>query len=379
VADDSAALIAGAEVSVFGSAPVLTGNDGRFTLQNVPTIRGNIVAHASAILDEVPLRGSSAARAPVRGGVTDVGTITVSEAVFETQYGASLAQCDDCWVQVDLPFEFPFFGQNYPTVYFDGNGRVSFGFGDSDWTESIEELSVQPILSALWNDWDARNIPDSGIYYNGGLPGRAVFTWLNMPTFIANTSKPRITVQIILFDDGRVQFGYNGVNVPEGVTGISAGPGSPITVVDFAGGGDFAFDGPATIAEQFTFGTGFDLDHSFISWTPNPGGGFDVRVFSQPSPPLDFNRASPVQRALEVSLEAEAAPGKPSAISFISRLGERYQLEVNFSEDINENDWVSLASDIVGTGGELTLALPECPPERPCAFYRVILVPQGSR
>jgi len=52
-----------------------SGVVGDFSLTDVPTILGDIQVEASAILGEFEARGTSARVAPVRGGVTDVGTI----------------------------------------------------------------------------------------------------------------------------------------------------------------------------------------------------------------------------------------------------------------------------------------------------------------
>src|SRR5258708_136374 len=119
---------AGAHRGVFNGFTGVSGADGIFSIPNVPTIRGNITASASVTVSNVFLGGSSLSVAPVPGGVTDVGMIVVIEGSFERSYGASLAQCDDCFVTVDLPFAFPFSGSTYSQVFFDGNGRVSFNF-----------------------------------------------------------------------------------------------------------------------------------------------------------------------------------------------------------------------------------------------------------
>lgn len=374
VVDAAGNRIAGAQVSIFGDNTITTASDGSFTVDGVSTIRGNIIANASSVVNGVLLAGSSASVIPVRGGLTDVGDIIITEAFFETQYGASLAQCDDCWVQVDLPFDFVFFGTVYRSVFFDGNGRVSFGFGSEDFSESIGELSDQPIVSAFWNDWDARTIPGSGIFYNGALPGRAVFTWLQMPEYIGSVTKPRVTFQITLFQDGRVQFGYNGINVPFGVIGISAGPGSTQQVVDFSAQPTFSFSGRRTVAEQFT--GSFDLDRSFITWTPNAFAGYDVRVLSRAP------EASTVDRAARTLAAPTPAPAsvvvvqpKPATLVFVSRAGVIYSLQSNASSTPGDGNWQTIQTPITGDGRMIELALPPSRPGASTPRYRVIPAP----
>ena len=56
----------------------LTQGDGTFIISGVPTIAGDIVAKAEARIDGQLKTGKSAPLKPVRGGITDVGTIVVS-------------------------------------------------------------------------------------------------------------------------------------------------------------------------------------------------------------------------------------------------------------------------------------------------------------
>lgn len=275
VLDADGNVVEGAAVAVLETYTGVSAADGSFSIPGVPTIRGNLTVGASVTVNDVLLSGSSASTAPVAGGVTDVGDITVIEAAFIRDYGASLAQCDDCYVEVALPFAFPFFGSNYSQVFFDGNGRVSFNYGDGWWVESLEELANQPLIATFWDDLDARGIPGAGIYYNGSLPGRAVFTWLNLPEYGDGGST---TVQLVLYSDGRFQMGYSGVTALDAVVGVSPGPGSDLQQVDFTATPTFSSPAGTRVAEQFDYGSVFDLDGAFVLWTPNASGGFDVRT-----------------------------------------------------------------------------------------------------
>jgi hypothetical protein len=78
VVDSNSTPIVGATVSVFTTFTATTGAGGLFTLTGVPTVRGNIVARATATLAGVPASGSSAALTPVPGGTTAAGDITLS-------------------------------------------------------------------------------------------------------------------------------------------------------------------------------------------------------------------------------------------------------------------------------------------------------------
>jgi hypothetical protein len=69
--------VAGATVKVFQTFVGTSAADGSFSIPNVPTVNGNIAATASATVDGVILRGGAPEKAPVVGGVTDVGTIVI--------------------------------------------------------------------------------------------------------------------------------------------------------------------------------------------------------------------------------------------------------------------------------------------------------------
>jgi hypothetical protein len=66
------------EVGSFGGRQGLTGADGRFTLTGAGGCRRPLRVLAVARIDGSRVRGVSSARAPVVGGVTDVGSIQVS-------------------------------------------------------------------------------------------------------------------------------------------------------------------------------------------------------------------------------------------------------------------------------------------------------------
>lgn len=77
VVDSSGTLVSGASVSCQGVSGV-TGSDGRFSIQGVPTAQNSVVCTASVTnASGVTLSGSSMAATPVRAGTTDVGQIVL--------------------------------------------------------------------------------------------------------------------------------------------------------------------------------------------------------------------------------------------------------------------------------------------------------------
>jgi len=84
VVDDVGTPVVGATVRTLNISST-TGDDGTFSMADVPTIQGDITVEAEATLGGRIARGSSAATAPVRGGVTNVGNIAI-EVVPTTVY-----------------------------------------------------------------------------------------------------------------------------------------------------------------------------------------------------------------------------------------------------------------------------------------------------
>ena len=341
VLGDNQMPLSGAMVSVLGRAGA-TGADGRFSIPNVPTVQGNLVVTASFTPPGgLTLTGTSAPTPPVRGGTTDVGDIVVLPVAFENNFGTLVLRTDDGFVTRALPFGFSFYGANRTQVFVNNNGHLTFNSGEGDFTETVAEfLSRQPRISAFWDDIevnDADNI--SGLYVNDQLPGRFVVTWRRQLEYL-QVPGPN-TLQVILFSDGRIQYGYQGMAALDAITGLSPGgltPGSPLArVVDFSATPLISINPGEAIYEQFEVpsprgstdppGSGqntnrnnpFDLDSGFILFTPRAGGGYDVRTIRPAPMPTTLGNGTvtgvvfgadsqPVPR-VEVEIISSRAPG----------------------------------------------------------------------
>ena len=205
---------------------------------------------------------------------------------FEPNIGTRVAQCDDCSTQHTLPFPFTFFGQTYTTVSVNNNGHLTFSSSESDWTETIGEFTRQARISAFWDDLIAGTgaLPEAGLYVNAQLPDRFVVTWFHQQEFCCVGDN---TIQATLFADGSILFAYHGLTAVDAIVGITPGGAVPVRQVDYSTQLSFGTTEPTTILEQFTTGSEgaehrFDLDGGFIVFTPNVGGGYDVRVIPPP-------------------------------------------------------------------------------------------------
>ncbi len=274
VLDENGTPIPSAPITVTGDFTGTSGSDGRFSISGVTTVNGNISASAVATVNNVELRGSTVAVPYVRGGTTNVGDFRLFSARWETNIGACWSSSDDTFVQVNLPFAFPFYGAARTTTFVGTNGYVTFGTGDSQYTETIPQFNTLPRIAAFFDDLFGRS---QGCAHYNVLPDRLVVTYNNVQHYSAGGSN---TIQIILFQDGRIQFGYRGITAltTGTITGITPGPNSPAVQLNFSA--QPAVDVPAgtAIFEYFLGTNPFDLDGAFILFTPRPSGGYTART-----------------------------------------------------------------------------------------------------
>ena len=98
----------------------------------------------------------------------------------------SLNLGDDSSVEVDLGFTFPFQGQNYTSVFVNSNGNLTFGSGDTDFSESVAELlSDQPRIAPLWDDLSPNHGGWVGVEFGNGS---ATISFVGVPEFFASTT-----------------------------------------------------------------------------------------------------------------------------------------------------------------------------------------------
>ena len=275
-----------ASVTVNGGLAAVTGANGRFSIPSVPTILGNIVANATFTdVNNNSLQGSSPGIAPLRGGITDVGTISLLSATFISSYGTAVINCDDCNVAEVLPFTFPYYGVNQTSLYVGSNGYLTFGSPDSQYTESLPAFQQIPRISLFFDDLDTRCAPAT-VFVNNTIPGKFVVTYDRVLHYSCQPGPN--TMQIQLYPDGRIIFAFNGISslTTGSITGLNPGPNTNSQAVDYSHQTNVNVTPLVTnngtvqtaIYEYFTAQGPFDIDHTFIVFTPLAGGGYNVRT-----------------------------------------------------------------------------------------------------
>ncbi len=153
---------------------------------------------------------------------------------------------DDDFEQVPLGFTFPFNGFNYTDVYVNSNGNLTFGSGDTDFTESVGEfLNDQPRIAPLWDDLSPNNGGQVSVEFGSGS---ATVIFENVPEFISTGAN---TFSVTLNVDGSYQIDYGALSASDGLAGTTEGGGAADPgETDLSAGGPYPKAG--TTYEQFT-------------------------------------------------------------------------------------------------------------------------------
>ncbi len=174
-----------------------------------------------------------------------------------------LSLSDDSFAAVSLDFAFPFFGTRYNEMFVGSNGFITFGSGDSNFTESVSSfLNSQPRIAGFWDDL---NPGAGGIVDATGDANSMVVSFTGVPEFFADGAN---TFSITLFSSGNIDFTFGSMTSNDGIVGVSPGGGAvdPGPTDFSARSGPFLMTG--AVYEQFS--PGFDLSGQTISFTAVP-------------------------------------------------------------------------------------------------------------
>jgi hypothetical protein len=180
---------------------------------------------------------------------------------LETIDGILLNLGDDTSQEVTLPFSFPFQGSSHGSVFVNSNGNLTFGSGDSDFSESVSELLAdQPRIAPLWDDLS----PNQGgtITVEQDATSWTV-TFDGVPEFLSTVGN---TFSVTLDASGAVAISYDGIAALDAIVGVTEGGGAADPgETDLSAGGVQPVLG--TTYEQFTGGGDpLDLDGSTVDF-----------------------------------------------------------------------------------------------------------------
>jgi hypothetical protein len=157
------------------------------------------------------------------GGATG-GRYVLSLSVLA---GTQLTLGDDDFLEVPLPFAFPFQGRTYTTVFVNSNGSLTFGAGDDSFQPTAQSfLDGPPRIAPLW--------ADLAPMYGGTIvltqgPGTWAVEFRNISEIGTITIDDNNTFKVTLSLSGaiEVQYAQTADSVLSRLVGITAGGGTP--------------------------------------------------------------------------------------------------------------------------------------------------------
>lgn len=180
--------------------------------------------------------------------------------------GPALPLTDDDFEAVALPFSFPFYGNTYDEVFVGSNGFLTFGAGNTDFSETVGEfLGMEPRIAAYWDDFN----PSAGgsVSVDEEL-GSLTVHYEDVPEFATTTSN---TFSVTLHPTGMIDISWNGMASVDAIVGLSPGGGAPDPGPTDLSSSPLHLYGDSAIYETFTTGNPNDVAGSTIHFfVPEP-------------------------------------------------------------------------------------------------------------
>ncbi len=155
--------------------------------------------------------------------VSGAFNILMLPPTWDATFGTALtggAASDDSGESVNFGFSFPFYGTTYSNCFVNSNSNITFGSSDSDFSDSVSELSSdQPRIAGWWTDLSPNQ---QGSVHAKALSDRLVITYNNVNEWGQTGGK---TYQVTMWDSGRIDVFYKSMTGPSGSGLIGISPG----------------------------------------------------------------------------------------------------------------------------------------------------------
>lgn len=174
---------------------------------------------------------------------------------FLQPLGSVITLADDDSRAITLPFTFTFFGQDYPRVFVNSDGNLTFVSPDSASSErSVARLLTgAPRIAPFFADLDPSV---GGSVLTSSNAGAFTVTWCGVPAW---GGVETATVQVTMFRDGTLDMQVSGLTtILDAVVGVSPGATGELLPVDLSDPAPIAA-GPTAVAERFTSTSSLDL------------------------------------------------------------------------------------------------------------------------
>jgi len=151
------------------------------------------------------------------------------------EVGVRVLNLDDGYVEVLLPFQFPFYGEPIDRLAVSSNGRVvPLADGDAVPTSADYSNRPQPGIAVYHDDLYPMPGPGGGVFVSAD-GGKVVITWSVIPFLMKNSADPRAPMkfQLSLNIDGSMEFRY--IDTESGTLTFDNGYSATIGVAPISG------------------------------------------------------------------------------------------------------------------------------------------------
>jgi hypothetical protein len=173
-------------------------------------------------------------------------------------------------------FRFPLCGTNYSTFYMQSNGRVTLGSGDSDYSESLTDLTSDTAIMPYWDDLYSSV---SGQLQYAQFSDAIAFYWIAVGECCTTSSTINNTFSAVLFNDGTVllTYGTNTLAGKDAIAGWACTPSATPTEINLSaisypvGYWGYGSGTERAIVEQFSSTADpHDLANTAVRFCANP-------------------------------------------------------------------------------------------------------------
>ncbi len=204
---------------------------------------------------------------------------------FTTSGTARGWHADDNYWGLNLPFDFPFFGNVYTQCWVDSNGKINFDQLGSDFSDTTNELIVARMIAVLWDDLVTDTSPED-IYVDSG-PAAITIRW---QAHYYSSGTP-VNASLSLNADGQIRMRYGSGNAYGGLIGISGGNSSNYLISSKSQHGSMSNANDIVFESSGALPAGLTLSASgVISGTPTAAGTNHVTFIVRDSLGVTTNR-----------------------------------------------------------------------------------------
>jgi len=178
---------------------------------------------------------------------------------------------DDGVAELDIGFDFPFYGGTYNKLYLTTNGHIDFvqGDGNYNYNEDGAEIYKIPTKSNFDQEWGENpliafffcdmNFENGGSAYYQNFGDYLVIEYYEVPMYwspdSANPDAGSHTMEVLLYKNGNIKIQYKSLTYK---TGWAAN--RPVTGLDYDDVTGVSYDGPIRNSLALWYTTGADPD-----------------------------------------------------------------------------------------------------------------------